>query len=343
MKALVLEAYDQFALRDVPVPEIKPSQVLVRVKACAICGSDVYGASGASGRRIPPVIMGHEASGVIVEVGRDVIGWEKGESVTFDSTEYCGCCKYCRRGEINLCDNRKVLGVSCREYRRNGAMAEYVAVEGRTLYRIPQGVSFAEAALAEPLSIGVHAVSISPLKLGDTVLVAGAGTIGLMVLQAAKAAGAGLTIVSDIDDARLCTAKEMGADITVNSSQNELPAFIKELTEGCGADIAFDAVGMEAATSSAIASLRKGGCIVCIGNAQPDMKLPFQEMVTRQIRLQGSCASAGEYDVCLGMIKQKQVCLGPVLKDRMPLEQGAEAFARLIIREPGLLKIILEP
>src|SRR5947209_1500247 len=152
MKALVLKEYKQFEFTDVPVPDIGTEEVLIQVKACGICGSDVHGMDGSTGRRIPPVIMGHEAAGVISKVGPAVTGWQVGDRVTFDSTIYCGKCYFCRRGEINLCDNRRVLGVSCGDYRQHGAFAEYVAVPQHILYRVPDWLPFSKAALVEPVS-----------------------------------------------------------------------------------------------------------------------------------------------------------------------------------------------
>ena len=142
MKALVLKQYGHLEYEDVPEPHVGPNDVLIEVRACGICGSDVHGLDGSTGRRIPPVIMGHEAAGVIAEVGSGVSGWRRGDRVTFDSTIYCGECHFCRRGMINLCDNRRVLGVSCDEYRQNGAFAEYVAVPQHILYRLPEGLTF---------------------------------------------------------------------------------------------------------------------------------------------------------------------------------------------------------
>lgn len=341
MKALVMERYLDFTWKDQPVPEITDTQVLVKVRAVAICGSDIGGSNGKSGRRIPPIIMGHEASGDIVQVGGQVRGWQVGQRVTFDSTEYCGTCSFCRKGMINLCENRKVLGVSCDEYRRHGAMAEYVAVESRTLYALPEGVSYEEAALVEPLSIGVHAAAISPIKMGDVVLINGCGTIGLMTLQAVRASGASRIIMCDLDDSRLAVAKRMGADEVLNSGTQDVPERVRAMTGGQGADLAFDAVGLEPTIRSAIYSLRKGGCVVAIGNIGQEIKFPLQYCITRQIRVQGSCASSGEYDVCLAMIASKKLDMTPFLQDRMPLEQGKAAFERFYQKEPNLLKIIL--
>lgn len=343
MKALVMRAYQQFELEDWDIPEITPSQVLVRVRAVAICGSDIGGSFGRNGRRIPPIIMGHEASGDIVKVGQQVRGYQVGQRVTFDSTEYCGECRFCRKGMINLCENRKVLGVSCGEYRRHGAMAEYVAVESRTLYALPDDVSYEEAALVEPLSIGVHAAAISPIRMGDTVLINGCGTIGLMTLQAVRASGAARVIVSDMNADRLALAKRMGATDTVNIGEKKLPEAIDRLTDGQGVDLAFDAVGVSDSVYNALMSVRKGGCLVSIGNMEKEIQFPLQDCVVRQVRFQGSCASSGEYDICLSLIASGKIDLSPFLKETMPLSEGKKAFERFYNREPGLLKIILKP
>lgn len=341
MKALVMVDYHKFELQEWPVPTITETQVLVKIRAVSICGSDIDGSYGRNGRRVPPIIMGHEASGDIVQIGVSVKDWKTGQRVTFDSTEYCGTCKFCRSGQINLCEHRKVLGVSCDEYRRHGAMAEYVAVEARTLYRLPDEVTYEEASLVEPLSIGFHAMAISPLRVGDIVLINGCGTIGLMTLQSVKAAGVSHIIVCDVDDARLKIAQEMGADTLINSSHEDVPECVKQLTEGRYADVAFDAVGLAETVRNAIFSLRKGGCLVTIGNISPEIQFPLQYCITRQIRVQGSCASSGEYDVCLSMIAAGKIILKPFLQNIMPLTEGKAAFDRLYAREPNLLKIIL--
>jgi len=189
MKALLLSEYRQLAIADLPRPVPDRDEVLVRVAACGICGSDVHGYDGASGRRIPPIVMGHEAAGVIAALGSGVQNFQEGDRVTFDSTVYCGRCASCVRGDINLCDRRQVLGVSCGDYRRNGAFADFVAVPARILYRLPQNLSFNEAALLEAVSVALHAVSLAPLKPESTALVVGAGTIGLLIQQALRAAG----------------------------------------------------------------------------------------------------------------------------------------------------------
>src|ERR1051325_3745349 len=160
MRALILSDYKRLSGVDMPVPEIRDDDLLIRVRACGICGSDIHGYDGSSGRRIPPLVMGHEAAGMVAEIGSGVAGFREGDRVTFDSTVYCGQCFFCRRGDINLCDNRQVLGVSCGDYRRHGAFAEYVAVPARIAYHLPDALSFEHAAMLEAVSVAVHAVSL---------------------------------------------------------------------------------------------------------------------------------------------------------------------------------------
>src|SRR4051794_40916443 len=182
MKAMMLREYKQLEVINVPVPTPAQDEVLIRVKACGVCGSDVHGYDGSSGRRIPPIVMGHEAAGVVAAMGSNVSGIREGDRVTFDSTIYCGSCAYCRVGEVNLCDRRQVLGVSTREYRRAGAFAEYVLVPERIIHQLPDDISFAEAAMVEPLAVAVHAVSLSKIGENKAALVVGAGMVGLLVL-----------------------------------------------------------------------------------------------------------------------------------------------------------------
>src|SRR5713101_8641866 len=294
MKVLLLSQYKHLEIAELPEPTPDPGEVLVRVAACGICGSDVHGYDGSSGRRIPPIVMGHEAAGRIAAVGSDVKGFAEGHRVTFDSTIYCGACGPCRRGEVNLCDNRQVMGVSCSDYRRAGAFAEYVVVPSRIVYRLPDNLSFAEAAMLEAVAVAVHAVSLAPVSSGSTALVLGAGTIGLLTLQALRAAGCSRVFVADIDESRLQLARNAGATETFLADSN-LAAHVRDRTSGAGVDLAVEAVGRDETVAASIDCVRKGGTVTLVGNISPEVTLPLQKVVTRQVRLQGSCASAGEY------------------------------------------------
>src|SRR5579871_3319004 len=216
MEALLLKEYLKLEVVPMPVPEIGPDDVLVRVRACGICGSDVHGFDGSTGRRIPPLVMGHEAAGEVAQVGGEVHDLAVGDRVTFDSTIYCGQCFFCARGDINLCDNRQVLGVSPGEYRRHGAFAEYVSVPRRIMYRLPDNLSYEQAAMIEAVSVAVHGVNLTPIRLGTNAVVVGSGMIGLLAVQALRAAGCTRVVAIDLEDSRLKVARELGATETFN-------------------------------------------------------------------------------------------------------------------------------
>ena len=343
MKALVLKAYGQLEIQDVAPPGIGPKDVLVRVMACGICGSDVHGMDGSTGRRIPPIVMGHEAAGLVERVGAQVTSFRPGDRVTCDSTIYNPESFFSRRGQVNLCDDRRVLGVSCEDYRQNGAFAELVSVPSHILYALPTGMTFEQAAMVEPVSIAVHARNLTPMASEDTALVFGTGLIGLMMVQVLRAAAVARIVAVDVDPGRLALAAELGAHHLINSATDDVAAAVRALTQGRGADVAFEAVGLEATVRGAIHAVRKGGTVTLIGNLAKDVSLPLQAVVTRQIRLQGSCASSGEYPECLDLIASGKVDVDRFISAIAPLEEGPRWFDRLHRREPGLLKVLLKP
>ena len=343
MKALLLKNYKELELVDMPKPEPGPNEVRVRVKACGICGSDVHGWDGSTGRRIPPLVMGHEAAGEVDAVGSAVKGYSEGERVTFDSTVSCGTCFFCSQGSINLCDNRQVLGVACQEFRRNGAFAEYVVVPQNIMYKLPDSLPYEHAALIEAVSIAVHAVNITPKKLGGTAVVVGTGMIGLLIVQAVKLAGYTRVIAVDLDDAKLQVARDFGATDTLNPKNADVPARVAELTSGHGADVALEAVGASGPIKTAIQSVRKGGSVTLVGNVSPNVEIPLQMVVSRQIRLQGSCASNGEYPECIDLLSRGLIQVAPIISALAPLAEGAQWFQKLYQGDSKLMKVVLQP
>ncbi|MGA8741809.1 MAG: galactitol-1-phosphate 5-dehydrogenase [Terracidiphilus sp.] len=343
MRSLLLEEYGKFAIAELPRPEPGEREVLVRVAACGICGSDVHGYDGSSGRRIPPLVMGHEAAGVIVAVGAGVNAYKVDDRVTFDSTVYCGQCVYCRRGDVNLCECRQVIGVSCGEYRRDGAFAEYIAVPERILYRLPSKMSFPEAAMLEATSVALHAVKVSGVKKGDTALVVGAGMIGLLTMQALRATGVGRVMIADIDETRLTLGELLGADEALRGTGEEIAKAVLARTGGVGADAVFDAVGRAKTVAESIDSVRKGGTVTLIGNIEPEVTLPLQKVVSRQIKIQGTAASAGEYLQAIDLISNGRIHVRPMITAVAPLEEGPRWFDRLRAQEPNLMKVVLSP
>ncbi len=343
MKALTLTEYKKFDFAEAPEPEMAPGDVLVRVRACGICGSDVHGMDGSSGRRIPPVIMGHEASGVIEKCGDEVRDWKVGDRVTFDSMLYCGECDFCRAGKTNLCDNRMVLGVSCDDYRRHGAFAEFVSIPARLLYRIPDEVSFEQAAFVEPVSVALHAVNRVPVAEGDTAVVVGAGMIGLLVLQALRIAGAEELICVDLDERRLELAKELGADDCFSPDKCDPVREIMTLTDGLGADVAMEVVGITPTIQTAVKCLRLGGSLGAVGNIAASVDFPLQAIVTREISVFGSCAATNEPPEALKRIAEGTMRVDPLISAVAPLEEGAQWFDRLYTGDEDLIKVILQP
>ncbi|HEX4037855.1 MAG TPA: galactitol-1-phosphate 5-dehydrogenase [Acidobacteriaceae bacterium] len=348
MKALLLREYGLLQLTDLPTPAPGPGELLIQVAACGICGSDVHGFDGSSGRRIPPIVMGHEAAGIVAAAGDGVAAFQPGDRVTFDSTVSCGACPCCQRGEINLCDRREVLGVSCGEYRRAGAFAEFVTVPDRIAYKLPANLSFAEAAMLEPTAVALHAVRVSEIRDGATALVLGAGMIGLLTLQAARAAGCSRVFIADIDPTRLQLAASLGASETIQLSNDlsgpDLAAAILSRTgPGPGLDLALEAVGREETIQAAIHSVRKGGTVTLIGNITPQVAIPLQIVVSRQLRLQGTAASAGEYPQAIDLISRGIIQVKPLITAVAPLEEGPRWFDRLYAHEPNLMKIVLSP
>ena len=343
MKAMLLTEYKNLSVTEFPKPEIGAGDVLVQVRACGICGSDIHGYDGSTGRRIPPLVMGHEAAGVITEIGSNVTAFKVGDRVTFDSTVSCGCCFFCRRGDINLCDNRMVLGVSCGDYRRHGAFAEYVAVPGHICYRIPEGLPFEHAAMIEAVSIAVHAANRTPVSLGDTAVVVGSGMIGLLVIQAIRLAGCGQIIAVDLEENRLQKAKELGADVGLKGDVVDVPAEVKKLTAGRGADVVIEVVGLASTVNTAIACARKGGSVTLVGNLSPKVEMPLQIIVTRELTIYGSCASRGEYPACIDLLERRAIRVDPLITAMASLAEGPGWFKRLYAGEPGAMKVIIDP
>ena len=342
MKALVLEEYKKFAYKDVSDPVLIDDEVLVKIEAAGICGSDVHGMDGSTGRRIPPIIMGHEAAGIIVETGKNISGWKVGDRVTFDSTIYRLDDWYSRKGHYNLSDNRMVMGVSCADYRRNGAFAEYVNIPGHILYRIPDSVSFEQAAMVEPIAVALHALNLSGVKIGDTVAVFGSGMIGLFLIQLLKMAGSNV-IAIDIVQEKLELAREAGALLTINTQIDDTPAKIKDQTQGRGADLAFEAVGISQTIKSAIESIRKGATLILVGNLTSIVEFPLQKVVTQEITIKGSCAINGEYSTVLDLLSKGKINVDKMISAVAPLSEGAFYFDRLYNNKEGLLKVLLKP
>jgi L-iditol 2-dehydrogenase len=343
MKALVHTAPMRLEYVERDTPAIGPADVLLKVKAVAICGSDVHGYTGSTGRRIPPIVMGHEAAGVIKAVGAGVTAWQTGDRVTFDSTVYCNECAECLLGHINLCLNRQIFGVSAPAFRRDGAMADFLAVPNWLLHRMPDGVSFDEAALVEPAAVAMHAARITPIEPGAVVVVVGAGAIGLLALQAARIRGAGTVVVMDVREERLALARQLGADVAINSGSGDPAEALRTATGKATAPVVFEAVGIGKTVALATDLTATGGNLTLIGNVQPTIEQNLQLIISKELTIRGSAASAGEYPICIAMIADGRLKTAPLISRTMPLADGQAAFDALHAAEAGLIKIVLLP
>jgi len=266
-----------------------------------------------------------------------------GDSFTFDSPIYPINDLFTRKGRYNFSDNRKVLGVSPGEYRKHVAFAEFVTVPAHILYKLPDNVTFEQAAMVEPVAVAAHAVNISKIQPGASAVVVGAGMVGMFVINLLKIAGASPIIAIDLDEQKLELAKEFGATHTLKSTDPNLSEKIKELTKNRGADFGFEVVGISETVNVCINSLRKGGTAVLVGNLKPEVTIPLQKVVTTELSLLGSCSINGEYEMVLDLMSTGKISVDKMISAVAPLSEGADWFNRLYNKEPGLNKVILVP
>lgn len=339
MKALVYEGPWQMPLREVPEPEPGPGEVVVSVRAVGVCGSDVHGYTGSTGRRFPPMIMGHEFAGVVEAVGNAVSGRKKGDRVVVQPLITCGECANCRAGMPNVCTNRTGLGMMD----VNGAYAEAVSVLPQQLFDVPEGVAWEHAALVEPLSVSLHAVNRTPIELMDTVVILGAGTIGLFALLGARLKGAGTIIVSDLSAHRRGKAKQMGADITVNPAEEDLAAVVKRIAGPAGAPVVIEAVGIGITAKQSIELVKPGGNVTWIGNSHPTVEVPMQKIVTQEVTLRGAYGFTVEFERSIEAIRSGRVDVGQIIEMTAPLEAGPGIVDDLAHGRTEAIKVILTP
>ena len=338
MKALLYEGPWQMPLREVERPEPGPEDVIVSVQAAGICGSDVHGFTGFTGRRQPPLVMGHEFGGVIAAVGERVGDFEIGDRVVVQPLLTCGECENCRADLANICTNRSGLGMNV-----NGAYAEAVRVPQKLLYRLPAGMSWEQGALVEPLAVGMRAVNRTPFALMDTVVIVGAGAIGLTALIAARLRGAGIIIVTDLSPHRLELARRLGADVTVNVKESDPVTVVHEYSSGLGAHAAIEAVGITATVQQSLALVRTGGHVTWIGNSQPEVELNMQQVVTRELTIRGTYGFNEEFGRAIAAIDSGRVDVRPLIEKVAPLADGPALFQALAQGTLDAVKVILKP
>ncbi|MGA2546575.1 MAG: galactitol-1-phosphate 5-dehydrogenase [Rectinemataceae bacterium] len=337
MRGLVYYGPEHLEMAQLPDPEAAEGEVLLKVKATGICGSDLHGYLGKTGRRIAPMVMGHEFAGEVLELGPKVKGFNIGDRVVVQPVIFCGKCEPCKRGATNLCGNKKLFGVMD----LNGSMADFISVPQRLLYRLPENIDYLSGAMIEPLAVAYGATRKVDVR-GKDVLIVGSGTIGLLLLQIVVASGPHMVAMSDVNDFRLGLAKKLGADHTINPGREDFAKSIGEMTEKKGFDVAFEAVGITPTVQQAMSSLKMEGSCVWVGNSEKDITLNMQEVVTKVLRIFGTYTyTHAEFGEALDMVKRGKVDMAPLISRVAPLEQGPEMF-KLQTKTPGsLVKIIL--
>lgn len=338
MKGMVYEGPKILRCRE--VTDVRPGQgeVRLKIRACGICGSDVHGYLGITGRRIAPMIMGHEFAGEVAELGQGVTQWKKGDRVAVYPVDFCGHCEMCQKGDVHLCLNKRAFGV----LDVDGAFAEYICVPAKCCFAVSDQVSYAVGTLMEPLAVAYRGVEHAGDLKGRTVLIVGGGTIGLLALACVKMKGAARIILSDLSDHRLEIARQMGADVTINPGNDDFKERILEETDGMGVDIAIEAVGAAPTVQQAMAALRFAGRAVWIGNNKPTVEINMQEIVTRELSVQGSFLYGyEEFRNVVELVNQGNVNVAPLISREIRLDEAPGYFEKLAFDPGNLIKVVV--
>jgi len=338
VKALVFHGPGEMPLEDRPDPVPGPGEAVVAIRASGICGSDVHGYSGATGRRRIGVVMGHEAAGDVIAVGPGVSSARVGERVVLRSILACGRCDRCRHGQSNICEARQGMGMHI-----DGAYAERIVVPEALLVPLPDTLSYEDGALVEPLAVAMHAVNITPFELMDFVVIVGAGAIGLLTLLAARQRGAGSIIVTDRDPHRLGVARMIGADQAIDVGKTDPVAAIAAATGGRGADAVFEAVGIAATVAQSVAAARPGGQVTWIGNSAPTVELPMQQLVTRELTVRGAYGFVDEFEQAADALAAGWIDARRLIECVAPLADGPDLFRQLAEGSLSAVKVVLTP
>jgi L-iditol 2-dehydrogenase len=337
MKALVYTAPRRLEMLDIAEPAPKDGEVLVRVRAAGVCGSDLHGFLGRSKKRVPPLVLGHEFSGEVVANQPEFSGIRPRDAVAVYPIISCGTCEYCSSEREHLCPARQVYGLDF-----HGGLAEYVAVPSRCLFPIPASLSFVEGSLVEPLANAVHVVRRCPDVRGRTGLVYGAGPIGMLCAFVAKQQGARAVIMVDRNAHRLAQLKDLAADITIDSSQKDPVASLLDETGGRGVDFAIDAVGNVECRQNSITCTASGGTVICIGLEEEICSVDTRPVVTRELDVKGSYAySRSDFAEALSMLDRKLLPWNRVVT-KARLAQGQAIFDDLASGHSSILKAVFE-
>jgi L-iditol 2-dehydrogenase len=345
MRAVVVSSPNVFSVQDIDVPRPGPNELLCRVHRATICGTDVHIVQGEYPNFWPqewPHILGHEWAGEVIALGQgsEALGWRPGDRVAGTSHAACGFCRKCVTGRYNLCENFGIKGLHS-QYGHNapGAFADYVVHSVKSVFRIPDAIGYDEAAMLDPAAIALHTVKRGRLEPGSTAVVIGAGVMGLLVAECARALGAGRVIVAGRGQ-RLVKAEELGNEV-IDVTRLDMVDSIRSTTGGLGADVIYECSGDPNALGSAVEAARKGARIAVIGIPQLESSFPLRRLVLDEIEILGVRASAGEMAEIVPLVLAGMVRLQPLITHRFPLEDFSDAFSVFKNRTDGSLKVIL--
>jgi len=336
MKAAVWYGGKNIQVEEIPLPVISDYEVLVKVKAVAICGSDVHAYKGVSKRRKPPLVMGHEFSGEITRVGKNVRNLKLGDRVVIEPIISCGICRACSKGKTNACGNRKLIGLHTM-----GAFSEYVNLRGERCHKIPHTITFEEASLVEPLAVAVHAVNITPIRKNDAVVIIGSGTIGLMTCLVVKHGCASKIFAVDTVDYKLDQIKRLGAYQVINAKKEDP---VRRVLSGGGADVVFEAVGLQKTVQQALSMVTAAGEVTIIGMLEAKMELDMLDVTVKEIEIRGSYGyTTKDFKQALDLIVSKKVSVKPLITHVLPLDNIVKGFDILDQEKENVVKVVLKP
>jgi len=335
MKAAIFRGIAKIEVTDVRKPEPGPGEVVIRTGYCGICGSDLEAYH--TGMYESGVIIGHELAGTITEIGPDVVGWQVGDRVVVCDAVPCGECVPCLDGRLDACQSLTMIGVT-----HDGALAEYVKTIAKGLYRLPDSVTLRQGALVEPLTVALHGVRRSRLKVGDRVMVMGTGPIGLLVLQCARLAGARMVVVTEVDPTRAALARRLGATAVLDPTRDNVGVALANLTGGLGPDVIFICTGAPGPFCDAVSLVRKGGQIFVLGLCVEPVDMDLMTVVLGDICIEGSLAGRAEFSAAIEFVAQRRVDVESLISHEIALDEVVTGgFDVLDGPESGAVKILV--
>jgi len=341
MKAAVLEKPKEMKLKNIPVPEFSEDQVLVRVKEVGVCGSDVHfyntGRLGDLAKMDGPIILGHESSGIVEEIGKNVSGFEVGDKVAIEPGVPCYKCDYCKSGDYHLCGDVEFMAIPP----NNGSYREYIAYDPHFLYKVSDKISFSQAACVEPFSVGYSCAINSNLKPGDSVCILGAGPIGLASLDLCYAMGASKVYISDINDYRLDIAQKHGAFLTINSQEKDLVSTIMEKTKNMGVDTVIETAGFVQTIKDSINVAKKGGSIAWVSLNQDIVDISYLDIVCKELNIKGVFRYKNSYKPIINLLEAEKINFDGWVSHKFSLEKINEAFELASDKNVNKMKIMI--